>query len=295
MNLIKPKNLKLGDTIAIAAFSGNVEDKGNIFRAKCFFENRGYKVVISEEIFAKYRYLAGDDETRLDELHKFFANPDISAILCARGGYGALRLIEKIDYDLIRKNPKIFCGYSDVTAFSLMMYKKSGLITYSAPMACGDFGIEVPSEFTVNSFWNVLLGVCNEIISDGVVYFDGNAEGVLWGGNLSTVVSLCGLDFIPDEKFIFFVEDVNEPVYKIDRMFTQLLNIPAFRNNIAALVLGEFSGCDADAMLENFIYEIASKLQIPVVSGFKITHERDKITLPIGQKALLNSNRLMLI
>ncbi|MEI8128984.1 MAG: LD-carboxypeptidase, partial [bacterium] len=116
MNLIKPKKLNKGDTIGILPLSGAVESKTNILRAKKYFENKGFKVVLSENIFDNHRYLAGTDEKKVEELHKFFANPKISMILCARGGYGAIRLLDKIDFNLIKNNPKIFAGYSDVSA-----------------------------------------------------------------------------------------------------------------------------------------------------------------------------------
>lgn len=290
MNIIKPNNLKIGDTIGILALSGCIDEPQNIYRAKKFFEERGYKVVLGDNILDKSRYLAGEDEKKLTELHKFFVNPDINAIICARGGYGALRLIDKIDYDLIRQNPKIFCGYSDVTALSLMMYKKAGLITYSAPMAYGDFGVENPSDFTINAFFDTLCSDnYRKFVGTGKIYSACDAKGVLWGGNLATIVSLCGIDFIPDDKFIFFAEDLNEPVYKIDKMFTQLFNIPKFRQNISAMVLGDFLDVDNSDWLEEVFCEIAQKFHIPVVGGFKITHAPDKITLPIGMKAELTT------
>ena len=114
MNIIKPKNLETGDTIGILATAGAVEDKENVLRAKKYFENRGYKVVLSDNVFDEYRYLSGTDETKVKEIHKFFSNPDIDAIICMRGGYGAIRLIKKLDYELIKNNPKIFCGFSDI-------------------------------------------------------------------------------------------------------------------------------------------------------------------------------------
>ena len=133
MNLIKPKNLKIGDNIGIIAPSGGVENNENILRAKNFLENKGYKVTLGKNILKNNRYLAGSDEERLEDLHSFFADPNIDAIICLRGGYGAIRLINKIDYELIKNNPKIFAGYSDVTALSAMFLKKSGLVTFSAP------------------------------------------------------------------------------------------------------------------------------------------------------------------
>ena len=142
MNLIKPATLKEGDTIGILATSGAIEKESKpILIAVDYFEKMGFNTVLSENIYSEDRYLAGKDEKRVEELHKFFLNKKIKAIICLRGGYGAIRIIDKIDYSIIRNNPKIFCGYSDVTALSLMMLKRAGLITYSGPMIISDFGI----------------------------------------------------------------------------------------------------------------------------------------------------------
>ena len=128
-------------TIGIIALSGAC-DKEKVLNAKKFFESKGFNVKLSENIFDKDRYLAGSDDKKLEELHKFFSDSEIDIIMCARGGYGAIRLVNRIDYDLIKKNPKIFCGFSDVTALLLRIYKKTGIVVYHGPMATSDFGDE---------------------------------------------------------------------------------------------------------------------------------------------------------
>ena len=139
MNLIKPENLKSGDTIAIVAPAGEVQYE-EIMRAKYYFENLGYKIIFGEHLFETKRYLAGDDKNRVEDIHNAFLNKGVKAILCARGGYGCLRLLKHLNFDIIKNNPKIFCGYSDITVLSLMFLKHAGLITYSAPSkaACCD-------------------------------------------------------------------------------------------------------------------------------------------------------------
>lgn len=290
MNLIKPEPLKIGDTIAIIAPSGPV-DEGKVLAAKKYFEGKGFRVELGKHIFKRDRYLAGKDEERLEDLHNAFLTPEISAIVCARGGYGAIRLIDKIDYSIIKNNPKIFCGYSDITALSLMFLKEANLITYSAPMAQGDFGGDFHNEITETSFFKVLFGVNEKYLPKEEIK-KGSAEGILWGGNLSTVVSLCGIDcskssFVPNEKFIFFVEDVGEPVYKIDKMFHQLLNIELFRENVSAIALGEFTDTDNELWLKELFCEIANELNVPVYSGYKFTHDNEKQTVPVGILASL--------
>lgn len=334
MNLIKPKKLNKGDTIGILALSSTINSKQNVLRAKKYFEGKGYKVVLSDNIFEKNRYLAGTDEKKVEELHRFFKDPEIKMILAARGGYGTIRLLDKIDFELIKNNPKIFAGYSDLTAIEAMIYKKTGLVTFYAPHAQSDFGcgsrcepasacdsqaeqgelndsdvrvlersdknstgakIEKISKYVEKSFFKTLTITGNlEVLPDkrkAKVYQKGEANGILWGGNLTTIVSMCGLDFIPDEKFIFFAEDLNENVYKIDRMMTQLFNIEKFRKNCVGVVLGDFLDAGNYKHLDELFYELGEKHKIPMLSGFKITHAKEKMTLPYGAKAEFSTEK----
>ena len=263
MNLIKPPLLKEGDTIGILATSGSMDDDTNLKRAIKFFENRGYKVKLSDNLYSKNRYLAGSDEERLDALHKMFADKSVNAIIALRGGYGAIRLINKINYDLIRQNPKIFCGYSDITALNAMFLKRAGLVTFSGPMILSDFGQENLCEYTINKFF--------ETVSEGRFDYD----GTFWGGNLSTLVSLCGQDFIPDFEFTMFLEDLNEPPYKIDKMVTQLFNIEKIRKNTKAIAIGDFLGIDDI----DYIFE---DLNLPLIKNFPASHSDKKATIPYG-------------
>ena len=289
-------------TIGIIAPSGGV-DENKINNATAFFENKGYKVKLAKNIFDKKRYLAGSDKDKIDELQKFFEDSEIDMIISARGGYGAIRLVNQIDYDLIKNNPKPFIGFSDVTALLLMIYKKTGIITYHGPMACSDFGDFIPhpnpllqGEGMMFSWNNLIKAINDEKLEfDGnKIYRAGEANGIIWGGNLATVVSLCGLDFIPNEDFIFFAEDLNEPVYKIDKMFQQLFNINQFKNNCKAILLGDFLNVDNPKWLEEYFYELADNLKIPVVGGFKITHNQEKITIPIGKICYLQDSKLVI-
>ena len=290
MNIIKPNKLQKGDTIGIIAPAGCVDNEENAFRAKELFESLGYKVVFGKNIFKKNRYLAGTDEEKLEDLHSFFEDDTIKAIFCLRGGYGCIRLVNRIDYNLIRRNPKIFAGYSDITALCSMIFKKSSLVTYHAPMIQGDFGIESFSKSTLSNFLKICSTEGTVELKAKKVFKNGSARGVLFGGNLSTIVSLCGVDFIPSEKFIFFAEDLNEPVYKIDRMFSQLLNIDEFRQNLAGIVLGDFLKLDNQLWFDDLIEEYTKRLNIPVLSGFNITHKKNKLTIPIGEKAIIDDN-----
>ena len=288
MNIIKPKKISKGDTITIIAPSGCVE-KDKVLNSKIYFENKGYKVKLANHIFNKFRYMAATDEQRAQDLNDAFSDSETSAVICARGGYGAIRILDKIDYSVIRSNPKIFCGYSDITALSAMIYKNTGLISFSSPMAKGDFQEGAVDKYTENSFWSTINGKSFKIVPDKLkIYKEGGANGVLFGGNLSTLVSLCGLDFIPDEPFIFFAEDLNEPVYKIDRCFSQLMNIDKFKKNIRALILGDFLDVESKVQLDELFFEISDKLNIPCYGGFRISHSTSKCTVPFGIQAKLD-------
>lgn len=292
MNIIKPKSLKRGDKIGIIAPAGCVNDKKSALKAKTFFENLGYEIVFGKNIFNKKGYLAGTDDEKLEDLHNFFADKSVSAIFCLRGGYGSIRLINKIDYNLIKNNPKIFAGYSDITALCTMFLKKANLITYHAPMFQSDFSVDKISDFTLKHFLNTITKNCNSELKAKKVYKSGEAKGLLLGGNLTTMGSLCGVDFVPEEKFIFFAEDLNEPAYKIDRMFTQLLNVKEFRQNIQSIILGDFLSVDDKELLDKLFSELAEELNIPVLGGFKITHKKHKLTIPVGIKAEISGEML---
>ncbi|MBR2525259.1 LD-carboxypeptidase [bacterium] len=290
MNIIKPKKMKVGDTIGIIAPAGCVDNEVEALKAKIFFESLGYNIIFGKNIFNKNRYLAGTDEEKLEDMHAFFADDNINAIFCLRGGYGCVRLINKIDYDLVKKNPKIFAGYSDITALCLMFFKKSGLITYHAPMFVSDFGADKISDYTISHFLDVITDSGVNKIKAKNIYNNGSAEGILFGGNLATLTSLCGVNFIPDEKFILFVEELNEPVYKIDRMFNQLLNIEYFRKNLSGIILGDFLKTDNKIWLSDLFNELKHDLKVPILGGFNITHKKKKLTVPVGEKALINND-----
>lgn len=287
MNLIQPKKLKFGDTIGLLSASGIIRDISLIENSAKYFQKYGFKTIISESSYKKFRYCAGSDEDRLNEIHKFFLDDNINAIVCTRGGYGLLRIIDKLDYNIVINHPKILCGYSDITSLLLMLYKKTGMVCFHGAMTCGDFGYDNVSDFTENSFWNTLTGKdLHSFVADnnGKIIRKGFATGTLWGGNLATIASMIGLDFIPDEKFVLFIEDVNEPAYKIDRMLTQLFNCEKFAENTVGIAVGEFSDVDRMDYVEDILSEISQKYQLPCCNGFKISHDKEKITLPIGVK-----------
>ena len=293
MNLIKPKKLTKGDTISIIATSGEINLE-KILNAKKYFEQKGFNVVLGSNITKSNNGLAGNDNERLEDLHNAFLDKNINAILCARGGYGALRLVNKIDYSIIQNNPKILCGYSDITILNCMIYKKCNLVSFSGPMAQSDFADNIDT-YTEENFFETLTNTTITLTPKKTVEETFSpVEGILFGGNLSTISSLCGIDFIPNEKFIFFTEDINEPAYKIDRYFTQLLNIEKFRKNLTAIVCGDFTGIDNPENLHNTLDELKKELNIPVVQNYPISHTPIKATIPVGGFAKLSTDKLVI-
>lgn len=291
MKIIKPKKLQKGNTIAIVAVSGQIKEYNNIENAKLYFEKLGYKVKISVSCKTSHRYMAGiSTQDCIDELHNAFLAEDVDAILCARGGFGTIKLINDIDWKIIKNNPKIFAGYSDISILLNLIYKNTGLITFHSPMANGDFANDV-QEYTKNSFFCTLEGKTKSYQAENFTAFNtGSAKGKLFGGNLSTIVSLCGTDFIPNQDLILFLEDLNEPIYKIDKMLTQLFNTENIKKRVTGIAIGEFLNIEDKKILNEVIQEFALKLNIPMCDGFKITHGKIKDTIPIGTDAELDAD-----
>ncbi len=284
MKKLKPNALQKGDTIGIISPSGYVSYTEKFDNAKKYFENKGFEVKIFPNSKKQHKYLAGLDEERIEDFNNAFSDKNVKVILTSRGGYGATRIIDKIDYNLIKSNPKIFCGYSDITAFHSAIYKQTGLVTFHAPFALFDFGSENVDKYTEENFWNnITKNNLNIPLNNAFEYqcvHKGSAEGELIGGNLCVLTSIMGSDFEPDFKDkILYIEDVNEPLYKIDRMLNQLRLCGVF-DKIKGLLVGKFSSDD-----ENFdkkVTEFLKEYDIPCGYGFSATHELEKMTLPLN-------------
>ena len=284
MKKLKPKALKTGDTIAIISPSGYVSYPEKFELAKKYFENKGFNVKIFNNAKNCNRYLAGSDEERLCDLHSAFLDKEVNAILTSRGGYGAARILDKIDYSIIKNNPKIFCGYSDITALHSAIYKNTGLITFHGPFALFDFGTENIDKYTEENFFtNLTQNNTNYYLKNAFDYTcinEGNIQGELIGGNLCVLTSLLGTNFQPNfENKIIYLEDVNEPLYKIDRMLTQLKLCGVFEKAKGVLV-GKFSSAQDDFHKE--VEKLLEELNIPCGYGFSATHELNKTTLPLN-------------
>lgn len=262
--------------VAIIAPAGNIENTEKLDKTKLFLEKFGIKTKIYPGVFENFRYMAGDDNIRLNDLHSAYLDKEIDTIICARGGYGSIRLLDKIDYDIIRNNPKKLVGSSDITALLIAIYKKTGQINYHAKMALN--GI---SEMDNSEFLSYKKAVENNVYNSPF----SSTKGILWGGNLATIVSMFGApdeNYIPDEDLILFIEDINEPDYKIDRMFTQILRNTSLKNKIKGVIFGEFIG--AGEHLNDILKEFADILNVPYAFDPDITHGKNNTVVPFGIK-----------
>ena len=290
--LIKPPRLNPGDLIGVVSPAGPV-DKSEMKPDLDLLISSGFKFRAAPHLYDRHDYLAGDDEDRLSDLHAMFLDREIRAIFCARGGYGSLRLLDKIDYDLIREHPKIIVGYSDITALLMAIYDKTGLITFHGPMVRG------LSSVSVNSLKSLLLILSSEqpvsfSPMEGNPLISGRAEGPLMGGNLSLICHLIGTPFFPSlDGCILIIEDRGEPLYRIDRMLTHLALAGQIKG-LAGLIGGDFVDCGNKSAIEGLLHTLASDLKIPLITGFPSGHGLKNLALPLGMPAHLDTDLMTL-
>lgn len=296
--IIIPKKLKAGDTIGIIAPANYTGDSAQ--SEIDYLISRGFKIVYGQSYYSKWYGFGGRDDVRANDINQMFANPNIDAIFAIRGGYGAIRFIDKLNYETIRKNPKIFSGYSDITTLLIAINEKTGLVTYHGPMS-SNFR-EIPFE-TENSFNKTFLS--NEKIN--LLEFDntytimksGRGEGKITGGNLSLIVASLGTPYeIDTDGKILFVEETGEASYRVDRMFQQLKLAGKFKN-LKGIILGDFRGAKTqdptDMTLEEVFYDNFGKMNIPIIKDFKSGHVRPFVTVPIGANAKIDTYKREII
>ncbi len=282
-------NLKKGDAIGIIAPASPVTDE-EIEPAIRIIEEEGYRVIKGNHLYDNTGYLAGADEDRLADLHDMFLDNDVKAILCARGGYGTSRLLNNIDYDLIRERPKPLAGYSDITALLLSIYNMTGIHAWHGPMLRGISGRE--------GYLKTLLRLMS---GDGAIGFRlkeknvlrrGKARGRLLGGNLSMICAMIGTPFLPPfEDSIFFIEERGEPLYRIDRMLTQL-RLSGALNGVKGLISGNFQDCGDPEKIDALLLETFFS-ECPVYRGFPAGHGEKNHPLPIGAEAEMDTESLL--
>jgi muramoyltetrapeptide carboxypeptidase len=301
--LIKPKRLAKGDTIAVIAPASGLS-KEDFDKALQNLADLGFKTLVGKHARNRTGFLAGTDKERLEDLHWAFGSKEIDAVWCVRGGYGISRLLPDVDYNLIKKNPKVFIGYSDVTALHLAISQKCGLVTFHGPVAASNFS-DYTKKHAVNALMNPSAPYKIELSPDNAakesnlfkteVIVNGKCRGKLVGGNLSLLSALAGTPFAlknPKGK-ILFMEDVGEQPYRIDRMLTQLRQSVDLRQ-FAGIALGVFEDCNpkdaaTSQSLTDVLKDRLGDLKIPVVYGLSFGHIRDQFTLPIGIEAELDA------
>jgi muramoyltetrapeptide carboxypeptidase len=280
-------------TIELIAPSGYPPDPTAIERALARLREAGHRVEGADATHRRYLRFGGTDSERAGDLN-CLADPDRplpDVVLAVRGGYGAVRILPALDYDGLARRlasrPVALVGHSDFTAIQLALLARAGLVTFGGPMLGMHFGAETPSVFTMSHFWGALTepSFALEVEAPQVQRVD--ARGTLWGGNLSTIVSLVGTPYMPQvDGGILFIEDINEQPFRIERMIYQL-HLAGILARQQALVLGHFSGIkaydyDNGYGLPAMIEQIRSVTGIPVVTGLPFGHIDDIVTLPVG-------------
>ncbi len=302
MRIIKPKKLKKGSLIGVISPASSPDDLSTIDSGVKYLEKLGYRVEVGKNVGLNYGYLAGTDQERIEDLHYMFRKKDVKAIICVRGGYGTPRLLDKIDYSIIKKNPKILVGYSDITALQMAIIKKTGLVSFAGPMLATDFHNHV-SEFAEEMFWRMITsnkkyGQVDQPGNEKLFELHkGQAKGRILGGNLSVFTSMAGTQFFPDLKDkILLLEEIGELPYRIDRLLNQLRLNKAFAQ-IKGVILGAFIDCNEHDPLKKTLSlgEVVSEYlegsKMPVVYNFKHGHLRDNITVPFGIMTRLNTSK----
>lgn len=304
-SLLKGKVLKAGDTIGIITPASALPDEESITICKEVLTYFGFKVKEGKYIRERYGNLAGTDDQRLEDLHAMFADKDVAGILCIRGGAGASRLLHRIDYNMVAKNPKVLLGYSDITALIMAFQAKIGLVTFHGPVGTSTWSNYVANGFKEQLMENKLVTFQNpDKKGDNVVTYKdrittlhpGVVEGKLLGGNLTLISGLCGSPYLPDFKdSILFLEEVSESPEKVDRMFCQLMNAGILKQ-IKGFVFGKCTDCNPSAgfgslNLDQILRDYIKPLGIPAYSGAVIGHIADQFLLPVGVKVRMDANK----
>jgi muramoyltetrapeptide carboxypeptidase len=305
---LRPRALRPGDTVGLITPSSYVSDPDRLALAEYTLKYFDLKPKFGKNVRKRNGYLGGSILERLDDLHSMFADPAVNAVFAIRGGYGSAQLLDRIDYNLLRKNPKIFLGYSDITALHLAIQKRTGMITFHGPVALSGFSEYTQKNFRRALFETAPLGsVPNPPESNALrpahtlrTIRPGKARGPLVGGNLTLISTTMGTPFeIETRGRILLLEDVEEQPYSIDRMLTQLRLAGKF-DGVAGVVFGECNACrprdykpsfESTLSLGEVLDEILGQLRVPVLSGLTFGHTDDQLTLPLGVMATLDADK----
>lgn len=298
--MIRPKPLKKGDKIGLIGASSPTKIE-RIEPSIKAMEDLGLKVVLGESCRGYHGFLSGSDELRANDINKMFKDKSIKGIFTIRGGYGAARILDMLDYEMIQNNPKVFAGYSDVTALHNVFNEKCKLITFHTPMASTEFykGVDdyTMDYFKKNIFSDEPLGILKNPEGQKIkTLVSGKAKGKLVGGNLSLIASSMGTPYELDTKGkILFLEDVDEYPYKIDRMLLQLKQGGKFRD-AEGIILGAWTRCEAkegdnSLSLMDVFEELIKTENKPTIYNLACGHCMTTMSLPLGAKVKINGDK----
>lgn len=306
MDIIKPRKLKPGDVVGIISPSTPVTSKKNLARGMKILESLGFKPKLAPralEVHANYQ--AGTREQRLMDLHSMFADDEVKGIFCTSGGYASIQLLQDIDWDIIRKNPKVFVGYSDITTLLNPMYEKSGLITFHGPMIEGLMNETKGAKYTLKNLKEtVMKGEAKKLdtFTEWKTLKPGKAEGHLVGGNLNILTALLGTPYEPkwDGKILFW-EEVSETIEGLDNYLWRLRISKVFKK-IEGMVIGKvtdvqsvedddndkWATLEKPPIIEDVILRATEGFNFPIIYGVDFGHDVPSLTLPVGAKVNLN-------
>ena len=302
---IIPPRLRFGDGVGIVAPGSPAREPGSVSGAIAAIRKLGFVPRPARNVRKRHGFLAGSDDERATDLMEMFLDPDVKAIFCLRGGYGAGRLLTMLDYAAIRRNPKPLIGYSDITALHCALLTQVNLVSFHGPLVLDGLGTRRMPAFTLASLFRTVMepapagSICEGHDSKSVrVLKRGRAEGRLIGGNLSLLCSMIGTPFQPDFRdAILFFEEIGEAPYRVDRMLTHLLNAGLLQR-VVGIASGIHVNCQEDKTrrrreyrqtLEDVLEERLGRLKVPVITGLPFGHTVFNATLPIGVKATLDA------
>lgn len=297
--MIKARALKKGDTIGLVAPSSPVKNLDTVDKSIKLLQEQGFKVIPGDSLRKRYGHLSGTDDVRANDINKMFKDKEIDGVFCLKGGYGTPRILDKLDYDLIKENPKPFIGYSDITAIHVALNEKCGLITFHGPMAASDM-VGGFDEFSKESYFKAITSTepLGELKNpEGVLIksmVSGKAFGKIVGGNLSLIAAAIGTPYeINTEGKILFLEDIGEYTYSVDRMLTHL-RLAEKLDECSGIILGDFNNCQPESGLDHTLMEVFNDIIVPLgkptVYNFKAGHCTPKITLPLGAEACIDAD-----
>ncbi len=303
--MLKPTRLRPGITVGVVAPSSPATEDEDVRYGLELVESFGFKVKPGRFVFGRTQYLAGSDADRAADLNAMFADPQVDAIMALRGGYGAMRILPMLDYEMIRSNPKPLIGFSDITALHCAIHKRCGMVTYHGQTALSPF-----TDYSIREFQRVMMQPEARMRIGAPPPFEagpgkverenritpilpGVATGRLIGGNLTLISCLMGTPWEPDfDGRLVFLEDVHETPYRIDRMLTQLV-ISGKLRKAAGLIYGKFTDAEATGntfSLEHVLIDAAKAVGIPAARGLMIGHVDDNTTVPVGVEAEFDAN-----